>query len=98
MKSSANAIIALAAVLNHAHVAASAAMTPHADSISQLTAMSIAWDVIEATSNMSGKSGKTIRSSKRGKVSKVSKERSKADGLEDGSNISQEGKITFYVE
>jgi hypothetical protein len=99
MKSSINAIFALAAVMNQQHAAVSAAMTAHPNSINHLRAMSLSWNVIEATSRQSSKSGKTIRSrsSKTGKASKVSK-RSKADGLEDKSKPQQEEKVTFYVE
>ena len=94
MKSSINAVIAVATILNHQHVAASAAMTPDPDSLNHLSAMSM-----EATSMQSAKSGKTIRSrsSKTGKASKVST-RSKDDGLEDESKPQQEDKVTFYVE
>jgi hypothetical protein len=100
MRSSINAIIVLTAVLNHQHAAASAAMTAHPDSTNQLRAMSMAWNVIEATSRQSNKTGKTIRSRSSklgGKASKVLK-RSKADGLEDDSKPQQEEKVTFYVE
>jgi hypothetical protein len=99
MRSSINAIIVLTAVLNHQHAAASAAMTAHPDSTNQLRVMSMAWNVIKATSRQSSKTGKTIRSrsSKTGKASKVLK-RSKADGLEDESKPQQEEKVTFYVE
>jgi len=99
MKSSINAVIAVATILNHQHVAASAAMTPDPDSIHHLSAMSMAWNFIDATSRQSAKSGETIRSrsSKTGKASKVST-RSKADGLEDESKPQQEEKVTFYVE
>lgn len=74
-------------------------MTPDPDSLNHLSAMSMAWNVIEATSRQSAKSGKTIRSrsSKTGKASKVST-RSKDDGLEDESKPQQEDKVTFYVE
>ena len=100
MRSSINAVIVLTAVHNHQHAAASAAMTAHPYSINHPIAMSMAWNVIEATSRQSSKTGKTImsRSSKTGgKALKVSK-RSKADGLEDESKPQQEEKVTFYVE
>lgn len=99
MNTSINAIFALAAVLNHQH-AKSATMTAHPDSIIHLRAMSMAWNVIEATSRQSSKSGKTIRSRSSktgGKALKVSK-RSKADGLEDENKSQQEEKVTFYVK